>query len=186
MIKGRRLRIDTTVVETNIHYPTDSTLLRDRVRVLTRTMQRVGTVLGGPAARVVNRLRTVSRRCLAIARASRTATARPMRGAHYRRLMATTRAVLRDVETTVRRLAQCIRTAAPAVQRTLQRARQALETMRPLTRRVLAQTRARIHDGDTQVPDKVLSVFEPHTEAIRKGKRVKPTGDITQSCGSGA
>jgi IS5 family transposase len=36
--RGRRFRIDTTVVETNVHYPTDSTLLQDGVRVLTRTM----------------------------------------------------------------------------------------------------------------------------------------------------
>jgi hypothetical protein len=51
---GRRFRIDTTVVETNVHYPTDSTLLRDGVRVLTRTMQRA--TLGDPHARVRNRL----------------------------------------------------------------------------------------------------------------------------------
>ena len=89
--------------------------------------------------------------------------------------MATTRAVLRDADTAVRRLAQCVRTAPPAVRRTLQRARQTLETMRPLTRRVLAQTGARVLGGDTHVPHKVLSVFEPHTEAIRKGKVVTPT-----------
>ncbi len=63
--KGRRLRIDTTVVETHVHYPTDSTLLRDSVRVVTRTLQGVGDVLSGAAARVRNRLRrwavTVSR-----------------------------------------------------------------------------------------------------------------------------
>jgi IS5 family transposase len=47
--------------------------------------------------------------------------------------------------------------------------------MRPLVERVLAQTRARLFGGDTHVPDKVLSVFEPHTEAIRKGKIAKPT-----------
>lgn len=47
--------------------------------------------------------------------------------------------------------------------------------MRPLVTRVLAQTRARLFGGDTHVPDKVLSVFEPHTEAIRKGKIAKPT-----------
>ena len=45
---GRRFRIDTTVVETNVHYPTDSTLLQDGVRVLTRTMQRASTALGDP------------------------------------------------------------------------------------------------------------------------------------------
>lgn len=172
---GRRLRIDTTVVETDVHYPTDSTLLRDSVRVLTRTMQRVGRVLGGAAAQVRNRLRSVGRRVLAIARASRHETDRPQRVRQYRRLMAATRAVLRDADTTVRRLAQRVRTAAPAVHRLLQRARQTLDTMRPLARRVLAQTQQRIVGGNTHVPDKVLSVFEPHTEAIRKGKLVKPT-----------
>jgi IS5 family transposase len=172
---GRRLRIDTTVVETEVHYPTDSTLLRDSVRVLTRTMQRVGGVLGGAAAQVRNRLRSVGRRVLAIARASRRETERPQRVRQYRRLMAATRAVLRDADTTVRRLAQRVRTAVPAVQRLLQRARHTLDTMRPLARRVLAQTRQRIVGGDTHVPNKVLSVFEPHTEAIRKGKLVKPT-----------
>jgi len=47
--------------------------------------------------------------------------------------------------------------------------------MQPLVARVLGQTRARLIDGDTHVVDKVLSVFEPHTEAIRKGKIAKPT-----------
>ena len=49
-------------------------------------------------------------------------------------------------------------------------ARQQLQQMRPVVERVLEQTRARVLGGDTHVPDKVPSVFEPHTEAIRKGK----------------
>jgi IS5 family transposase len=173
--RGRRLRVDTTVVETNVHYPSDSTLLRDATRVLTRTMTRVGAVLGGAAARVRNRLRSVNRRVLAIARASRQEKDRPARERQYRRLMATARAVVRDADTTVRRLAQRLRTAPAAVRGTLTRARRALDAMRPLARRVLDQTRRRILGGDTHVRDKVLSVFEPHTEAIRKGKLVKPT-----------
>ena len=112
VVKGRRLRIDTPVVETHIHYPTDSTLLRDSVRVLTRTLQRVGTVLGGPAARVRNRLRSVGRHCLAIAQAARRPSDRPVRVARYRRLMAATRAVLRDADTAV--LGYTSVTGAPA------------------------------------------------------------------------
>ena len=50
-----------------------------------------------------------------------------------------------------------------------------LRAMQPLVTRILGQTRARLLGGDTHVPDKVLSVFEPHTEAIRKGKIAKPT-----------
>ena len=56
----------------------------------------------------------------------------------------------------------------------LQRAQQRLQQMRPVLQRVLAQTRARVLGRDTHVPDKVLSVFEPHTEIIRKGKIAKP------------
>ena len=47
--------------------------------------------------------------------------------------------------------------------------------MSDLTQRVLEQTKARVVKGDTHHPDKVLSMFETHTEAIRKGKKVKPT-----------
>src|ERR1700737_3870790 len=63
---GRRFRVDTTVVETTVHYPTDSTLLQDGVRVLTRTMQRASTALGDRAGWIRNRLRSVTRRVLII------------------------------------------------------------------------------------------------------------------------
>jgi IS5 family transposase len=65
---GRRFRIDTTVVETNVHYPTDSSLLQDGVRVLTPTMQRASAALGDARGRVRNRLRSVGRRVLVIGR----------------------------------------------------------------------------------------------------------------------
>jgi len=64
VVRGQRLRLDTTVVETNIHYPTDSTLLADGVRVLTRTMRQLGE-------RVRNRTRSVARRVFEIAQRSR-------------------------------------------------------------------------------------------------------------------
>src|SRR5580693_5948438 len=91
---GRRFRIDTTVVETNVHYPTDSTLLQDGVRVLTRTMQRAERAVGPRTVR--KRLRSVTRLGLAISRQARTPKTRDAMIQSYRRLMATTRAVLRD------------------------------------------------------------------------------------------
>ena len=172
---GRRFRIDTTVVETNVHYPTDSTLLQDGVRVLTRAMQRARVAGGSSAGRVRNRLRGVSRLGLAISRQARTPKTRDAMIKSYRRLMATTRAVLRDAATMIRRTGQQLRTARGTSAQILRDARQQVQPMRPLVERVLAQTRARLFGGDTHVPDKVLSVFEPHTEAIRKGKIAKPT-----------
>jgi IS5 family transposase len=58
---------------------------------------------------------------------------------------------------------------------TCERLAQQLRETTGLVRRVLAQTRARILRGNTRSPAKLLSLFEPHTEAIRKGKAVKPT-----------
>ncbi len=171
---GRRFRVDTTVVETNVHYPTDSTLLQDGVRVLTRTMQRASTALGDASTRIRHRLRSVTRTVLTIAYQARSPKTRPALVQSYRKLMATTRAVLRDTATMVRRLGQRVRTASPQVQSILQRAQDQLQEMRPLVQRVMAQTRARVLGGDTHVPDKVLSLFERHTVTIRKGKIAKP------------
>jgi IS5 family transposase len=171
---GRRFRIDTTVVETNVHYPTDSTLLRDGARVLTRTLQRASAALGDPSGRIRNRLRSVTRRVLVIGYEARSPKTRDAMVKSYRKLIATTRAVLRDTATMVRRLGQRVGTARPEVQPMLKRAQERLQEMRPLVQRVVNQTRARVLGGNTHVPDKVLSVFEPHTETIRKGKISKP------------
>jgi len=68
---GRRMRVDTTVVETNIHYPTDSSLLGDGVRVLTRAMKKITEIAGEVGAKLRDRSRSVKLRVLDIARAAR-------------------------------------------------------------------------------------------------------------------
>ena len=163
VVKGRRLRVDTTVVETNIHYPTDATLLGDGIRVLTRTLRRLGE-------KVRTRTRAVGRRVFEIAQRSRTAgpkvspKVRAQSKARmkqlYQELMGITRAVLRQAEGALGRQ----RTSA-----------EQLRTTMDLLRRVVAQTRARILRGETRFPGKVVSLFESHTEIIRKGKLAKPT-----------
>src|SRR5215831_6643234 len=59
VVEGRKMRVDTTVVETNIHYPTDSGLLSDGARVLTRTMKKIAGKTGGLKRRVRDRTRSV-------------------------------------------------------------------------------------------------------------------------------
>ena len=59
VVEGRKMRIDTTVVETNIHYPTDSSLLGDGVRVLTRAMKRIAAIVGDAGAKLRDRSRSV-------------------------------------------------------------------------------------------------------------------------------
>ena len=69
--QGRRMRVDTTVVETNIHHPTDSTLLGDGVRVLIRTMKKITAITGVVGTKLRDRSRSVKLRLLDISRIAR-------------------------------------------------------------------------------------------------------------------
>jgi IS5 family transposase len=156
---GRRFRIDTTVVETNVHYPTDSTLLQDGVRVLTRTMQRASLALGDGPGRVRDRQRSVGRRVLAIVLASRSPKTHPMLVQQYRRLLGITRAVLRDAATMVRRTGRRVRTTR--VRRRYACARQSAQRLRAPHRsdsqredREADRVRQTRHDSRSRAPDR--------------------------------
>ena len=69
--QGRKMRVDTTVTETNIHYPTDSSLLGDGVRVLIRAMKKITKIAGEAGAKLRDRSRSVKLRALELARAAR-------------------------------------------------------------------------------------------------------------------
>src|SRR6267378_5720146 len=69
VIQGRKMRVDTTVVESNIHYPTDSGLLNDGARGLTRTMKKMEQKVGGLKRKVRDRKRSVQKRVIALAHA---------------------------------------------------------------------------------------------------------------------
>lgn len=98
VVQGRKMRVDTTVVETVIHYPTDSKLLGDGARVLTRTMKKIEKQTGGLQRKVRDRMRSVSKRVVAIATASRHQgeEAEQKRQKQYRELLRLTRQILND------------------------------------------------------------------------------------------
>src|SRR5258705_9582399 len=68
---GRRMRVDTTVVETNIHHPTDSTLLGDGVRVLIHTMKKITQIAGAVGTKLRDRSRRAKFRLLEFGRVAR-------------------------------------------------------------------------------------------------------------------
>ncbi len=74
IIAGKKLRTDTTAVETNIHHPTDSSLLADSVRVMSRSLQRIAGGCQESELRIVHHARAVKHRVLEIGRAARTCT----------------------------------------------------------------------------------------------------------------
>jgi len=94
----------------------------------------------------------------------------------YRKLLAATSRVVgqakrfsREIETGVKTSRDVFKQAA------LEGLRKELDTMAPRVKQVMQQARARIFGGDTHVPEKLVSIFEPSTEVIRKGKASKPT-----------
>lgn len=178
LVAGRKMRVDTTVVESNIHYPTDSSLLGDGIRVLTRTMKRVEEVAGKVGTKVRNRLRSAKKRLIEIARASKGKAknrAERLKEA-YVKLMAIARDVATQAETFVQEIERGVKSA-----KDLKKALQLegyghyLREKSELVRKVIAQTRARILEGNTHYKGKIFSLFEPLTEAIRKGKAGKET-----------
>jgi transposase, IS5 family len=177
VIAGRRMRIDTTVTETNIHHPSDSTLLGDGVRVLTRTMKRIMTIAGAAGAKLRDRSRSVKLRLLEIARAARGKgpVNRDKLKQRYRQLLASTSRVVGQAKRFSAEIAQGVKRAAAILpQLALEGMRRELDQMVPLVQQVMRQTRARIFHGNTRAEGKILSLFEPSTEVIRKGKAGKP------------
>ena len=175
--QGRRMRVDTTVVETNIHHPTDSTLLGDGVRVLIRTMHKITAITGVVGTKLRDRSRSVKLRLLDISRIARAKGQlnheRLKKG--YRRLLNSTSRVVGQARRFSHEIATGVKRATGILKRqALHGLRQELETMMPLVRQVMRQTRERIFRGNTRAEDKLFSVFEPSTEIIRKGKAGKP------------
>jgi IS5 family transposase len=172
VVQGRKMRTDTTVVETNIHYPTDSSLLEDGARVLTRGMKKIEGKLGGLKRKVRNRMRSVSKRAVAIAQAMRHkgVEGEKKRQREYRELLRLTRQILNDT----RRVMKEVGEMSPRRRQQVKNEQTQLETIAERLRRVIKQAKARIFQGITQFPDKILSLFEEYTEIIRKGKAGKP------------
>jgi IS5 family transposase len=178
VVRGRKLRVDTTVAETDIHYPTDSGLLGDVVRVMTRTMKQIEREVGEVGTRLRDRTRSVKHRLIEIGRSamrkSEEAVAR--RTEAYRKLMATTDKVMVQAKLFSQEVALGVKQASTLRgQLLIEGLAKYLEEMHGLAVRVLKQTKARVLEGNQHYGDKLYSVFEVHTEAIRKGKLSKPT-----------
>jgi IS5 family transposase len=171
---GKRLRVDTTMVETNIHWPTDSELSWDCVRVLTRLAKAVLVEIPDLPERFANRTRATRRRMQALHRMSpkqRQTQLQPT----YRKLLKITRHVIGNARG-VCRAAHKVKTrlgfdAALRVEGLLV----AIEDYAKLADRVVDQARRRVLEGESlSAEEKLYSIFEPHTDLIKRGKANRP------------
>jgi IS5 family transposase len=170
---GKQLRVDTTVVETNIHYPTDATLLWDSVRTITRLVGDLHDQLPNGVQGFTNRTRSARRRMQHIQRM--TAQQREQQQLpEYRALLRITGLVVQNARQVVERT-QGIRGIDVAVGLVIDQLKREITSYCELADRVMDQTRRRVLEGE-RVPSeqKVYSIFESHTDLIKRGKAQKP------------
>ena len=173
--RGRKLRTDGTVVETAIHYPTDSSLLADGVRVLSRTLKRAKGLIGQTVAETPRLFRDRTRSARQQARRivngarQRSETAKTAMKRAYQRLIGIAQASVKQARTVLPVLQNQAEPSAQKLAATL-------TTFIPRLEQALDQTVQRVIRGE-KVPaaQKIVSLFEAHTDIIRRQKAGKET-----------
>jgi transposase, IS5 family len=176
IIAGNKLRTDTTAVETNIHHPTDSSLLADSLRVMNRYLQRIAEGCYESELRIINHARAAKYRVLEIGRATRTFTqaSQEQLKKSYKKLIGLTQGVRAQAAAVVQALQDGQLVARHEAFFKVVAAEASLQHYLPLVEKVITQSQARIFQAQTRHPDKILILFEPHSVIIRKGKAHKP------------
>jgi len=171
LLRCRKLRVDTTVVQAPIDYPTDIGLLADSARVVTRTVRRLQAA--GAAVRTAfrSRARSIKRGLAAVGRSlrMRTEEAKTAVLTHTARVLRCTRQISRQAQRVLRNSRHLGRHVEARTAALVQRTRVRLRRQVQLTTRVMAQARTRIQ-GTTTIPDRLVSVFDPEARPIRRGK----------------
>jgi IS5 family transposase len=173
--RGRKLRVDTTAVETNVHFPTDSGLIGDGVRVVSRLLRRAKAVLGEVASELgeafrsrVRTVRKLSQQLHRIARRKNEQGRAALRVAYGRLITAAKRTVAQG-----KRVLKAVqeRTDEPKALRLAAR----FAAVLPRLKQGIRQAERRVLEDDP-VPagEKVLSLFEPHTQVVPRFKAGKP------------
>jgi IS5 family transposase len=171
---GQRLRVDTTVVQTDIHHPTDNTLLWDVVRVVTRLIGRLAAALERPRIKGFrDRTRSARRRMQEIQRMT-TRQRQERQTATYRELIGIAEEVIDSARAALRQTRKA-RGKDMITDLALAETRKEIERFCALGARVIDQSRRRVLNGE-QVPtdEKLYSIFEPHTDLIKRGKVQTP------------
>jgi IS5 family transposase len=158
---GQVVRLDSTVTAAPIHPPSDSSLLWDAVKVMVRLLKAADGLVAGAGRLWCDHRRAAKKRLQAI----QYTRGRPRRVQKYRELIRITRATLTYLQQTE---SQVTKVLTPAIE--LWRAE--VHHYRPMILQIIAQTERRVLNGET-VPakDKLVSLFEPHTDIIVKGSR---------------
>ena len=167
---GAKLRVDTTVVQTDIHHPTDNTLLWDVVRVVTRLVRRLAKALELRRIKgFCDRTRSARRRMYEIQRMT-TRQRHEQQTRTYRGLIYIAEEVVGNARVGLDRT-RAMRGKDMFTDMAIEELRGQIEHFCHLGDRVIDQARRRVLFGEQVATDeKIYSIFEPHTDLIKRGK----------------
>ena len=170
---GQKLRVDTTCVQSDIHHPTDNTLLWDVVRVITRLVLFLAAGLQRGVQGFHNRTRAARRRMQEIQRMT-SKQRHTQQTDKYRKLILITEEVVESARKVLKQTRKA-RGKDLLADQEIRELRKQIDYYCGLGDRVIYQTRRRVLEGE-QVPDaeKIYSIFEPHTDLIKRGKMQTP------------
>jgi len=166
VIRSRKVRVDTTVVEANIHYPTDASLIADGIRKVTKEMQEAQELGVSKGEKVVDRTRSVKKRLARIGNIVRGRAKQKMQEIDEvtKELIGLGKAVLKRARVI---LQEClVEPAGKAISRGLNGSLCLLE-------RVIAQAEE-VVSGNRQIEDRVVSLHDPGARPIKKGSVRNP------------
>jgi IS5 family transposase len=176
IIKSRKLRLDTTVVEADIHHPTDADLLSDGVRVITRTVKKIIRTVESIKVQFRDRTRSVKKRILLISKILKQRS-----GDSYQKvreitgeIIDITQQVIKQAQQVAKNVTQQIICQDVDIPNKVCSAVQTLENFIVLTERVITQT-AEVQQGNFHIPGRIISIFAPDDRPIRRGKLHAPT-----------
>lgn len=176
ILRGRKVRVDTTVVEADIHYPTDVDLLADGVRVVTRTVKQLQQLGAGVEGQFRNVGRSVKRRLLALGKGLKQTAAKQQvtRARVTAEVLTITRRMVKRAKLVQQQVTDWVAQQGEQAPGAVRRRLGQLTTWRTRTERVIAQTRE-VLGGNVHVKDRLISLFDAEARPIKKGSLRRPT-----------
>ncbi|GMA60214.1 ISNCY family transposase [Alicyclobacillus fastidiosus] len=167
VIRHRKFRTDTTVVESDIHHPTDATLLQDGVSAITRTINRIRKVASHATEGFVDQTDIVKRKVLSFAKVLRRRMSRSWDEVNKitQDVVEITESVLQQAESVIEKLQR-------STKQSVQKQKHGLQSLVDQTERLLEQAK-QVVSGNRIIPDRLISIYDPMARPIKKGKLAK-------------
>jgi IS5 family transposase len=169
ILKTRKLRTDTTVVESDIHHPTDATLLQDGVKVITRTIQKIRKVASHAVQGFEDRTAEIKKKILSIAKVLRRRTRES-----WEEVDRITGSVIEVAGNVVNKAQAVVEKLQDKANAAAQQSKAKLAEAITLTGKLLKQAKE-VVSGNRIIADRIVSFFDPEARPIKKGKLAKGT-----------